>query len=202
MAHLSVASSSSVYGSNPKLPKSEFDYTRPMSPYAVSKQAAEGYALAYQVSYGTPTMAFRFFNVYGPGQPADHAYAAVIPKFIDAALGGRPVTMYGDGTQTRDFTFVDTVCEVLLQAAERRLVSPDPVNLAYQTNLSLLDLLRLIEKLLGHPVARRFCERRPGDVEASQADSGRVVAMFPDVLPVNLEAGLRATIEWMKRLPQ
>lgn len=198
--HLSVASSSSVYGANPKLPKSEFDYTRPMSPYAVSKQATEGYALAYQFCYGLPTMAFRFFNVYGPGQPPNHDYAAVIPKFIDAALHGRPVIVHGDGRQTRDFTFVDTVCSVLLQAAERNVISPDPVNLAYHTNVSLLKLLDLIEQQVGHSVAREFIERRAGDVKASQADSTRVTEMFGDVLPVSLEDGLKATIEWMKKL--
>lgn len=200
--HMSVASSSSVYGANPKLPKGEFDYTRPMSPYAVSKQAAEGYALAYQFSYGLPTIAFRFFNVYGPGQPADHDYAAVIPKFLEAAIQGRPVIVHGDGTQSRDFTFVDTVCAVLLKAAERTVVSSNPVNLAYGTNLNLLELLDLIEEELGHPVAREFVERRAGDVTASQADSSRVNRMFDDVIPVTLEKGLKATIEWMKGLPR
>lgn len=198
VSHLSVASSSSVYGANPKLPKSEFDYTRPMSPYAVSKQATEGYALAYQFSYGLPTVAFRFFNVYGPGQPADHDYAAVIPKFLDAALHGRRATVYGDGTQSRDFTFVDTVCSVLLEAAERTVISTDPVNLAFQTNTSLLELLDLMEKQLGGPVAREFTERRVGDVKASQADCSRVTELFGDVVPVSLEDGLKKTIEWMK----
>lgn len=196
--HLAVASSSSVYGANPKLPKSELDYTRPMSPYAVSKQATESYALAYQFSYGLPTLAFRFFNVYGPGQLADHDYAAVIPRFLDAALHGRPVTVHGDGTQSRDFTFVETVCSVLLQAAERHLTSSEPVNLAFQTNTSLLHLLDLLERALGFPVAREFAERRVGDVMASQADCSRVSAMFRDVVPVSLEDGLRSTIDWMK----
>jgi len=196
--HLSVASSSSVYGANPKLPKNEFDYTRPMSPYAVSKQATEGYALAYQFSYGLPTMAFRFFNVYGPGQAADHDYAAVIPKFLDAALHGRPATVHGDGTQSRDFTFVETVCSVLLEAAERCVTSTDPVNLAFETNTSLIELLDRIERQLGHPVAREFSEPRVGDVKASQADCGRVKELFGHVVPVSLEHGLAATIEWMK----
>ena len=195
--HLSCASSSSVYGANPKLPKSEFDYTRPMSPYAVSKQATEGYTLAYQVSYGLPTMAFRFFNVYGPGQPADHDYAAVIPKFLEAALHSRPVTVHGDGTQSRDFTYVDTVCEVLLEAAERRVISSDPVNLAYQTNTSLLQLLALMENQLGHPIAREYTASRVGDVKASQADCSRVQQLFPDVQPLDLDEGLRRTTAWM-----
>lgn len=198
ISHLSVASSSSVYGANPKLPKSEFDYTRPMSPYAVSKLATEGYTLAYQFAYGLPTLAFRFFNVYGPLQPADHAYAAVIPKFLQAALTGQPATVHGDGQQSRDFTFVETVCNVLLQAMEQGITSTEPVNLAYQTNTSLLELLGLIEENLGRPVEREFVESRVGDVRASQADSTRVHELFPDIKPVPLEKGLAATIEWMR----
>lgn len=198
--HVSCASSSSVYGANPKLPKSEFDYTRPMSPYAVSKQATEGYTLAYQFSYGLPTMAFRFFNVYGPGQAADHDYAAVIPKFLDAALHDRPVTIYGDGTQSRDFTFVDTVCSVLLKAGVDQVTSTEPVNLAFQTNTSLLELLELMETQLGHPIAREHTDPRVGDVKASQADCSRVLELFPHVEPISLESGLERTTEWMKGL--
>ncbi len=191
-----VASSSSVYGSNPKLPKSEFDWTRPMSPYAVSKQATEGYALAYQYSYGLKTLAFRFFNVYGPGQAAGHAYAAVIPKFLDAALHGRPLEIQGDGTQSRDFTFVDTVCAVIHDALRRQVFSPDPVNLAYGTNTTLLELIDLMEDQLGHPVEMDFTAPRVGDVRASQADNSRVRELFPDVEPVSLEDGLAGTLEW------
>lgn len=198
VGHVSVASSSSVYGANPKLPKSEFDYTRPMSPYAVSKLATEGYALAYQFSYGLPTLAFRFFNVYGPGQPADHDYAAVIPKFVEAALRGRPVTVHGDGTQSRDFTYVQTVCRVLLDAAVRGVASSEPVNLAYQSNTNLLELLALLENLLGHPIDREFTEPRVGDVRASQADCSRVRELFGDVQPVSLEDGLAETVAWLK----
>lgn len=198
--HLSCASSSSVYGANPKLPKSEFDYTRPMSPYAVSKIATEGYTLAYQFSYGLPTMAFRFFNVYGPGQPADHDYAAVIPKFLDAALHDRPAAVHGDGTQSRDFTYVDTLCAVLLDAAKRQVTSTEPVNLAFQTNTSLLELLDLMEQQLGHPIAREHTASRVGDVKASQADCTRVNEFFPGIVPVPLKEGLRRTTEWMRGL--
>jgi len=194
--HVIVASSSSVYGSNPKFPKSEFDWTRPMSPYAVSKQATEGYALAYQYSYGLKTLAFRFFNVYGPGQAAGHAYAAVIPKFLDAALNGRPLEIHGDGTQSRDFTFVDTVCAVIEDALRRQVFSPDPVNLAYGTNTTLLELISLMEDQLGHPVEKNFTAQRVGDVRASQADNTRVRELFPEVQPVSLEQGLASTLEW------
>lgn len=200
--HLSAASSSSVYGANPTLPKSEFDYTRPMSPYAVSKQATEGYTLAYQFAYGLPTLAFRFFNVYGPLQPADHPYAAVIPKFLHAALTGEPARIHGDGRQSRDFTYVETVCSVLLTAMEQRVVSNEPVNLAYTTNTDLLTLLGMIEEGLGRPVAREFEDPRVGDVRASQADSTRVRELFPDVVPVPLERGLAETIDWMRSVVQ
>lgn len=198
--HVVVASSSSVYGSNPKLPKSEFDWTRPMSPYAVSKQATEGYALAYQFSYGLKTLAFRFFNVYGPLQPADHAYAAVIPKFLDAAFDDRPAQVHGDGKQSRDFTYVDTVCSVIHQAIRDQIYSPDPVNLAYGTNTTLLALLDEIEAQLGHPVAREHTDPRTGDVRASQADNSRVKELFPGVQPVELQDGLAATIDWFRQI--
>lgn len=197
--HVSVASSSSVYGSNPKLPKSEYDWTRPMSPYAVSKQATEGYALAYQFSYGLKTMAFRFFNVYGPLQAADHAYAAVIPKFLDAAMNGKPAQVHGDGEQSRDFTYIDTVCAVIHQASTQHIFSPDPVNLAYGTNTTLLELLSDMEGQLGHPIAREHTERRTGDVRASQAENTRVKELFPGVQPVPLEDGLASTIAWFKQ---
>lgn len=200
--HVVVASSSSVYGSNPKLPKSEFDWTRPMSPYAVSKQATEGYALAYQFSYGLKTLAFRFFNVYGPAQAADHAYAAVIPKFLDAALHGRPLQVHGDGTQSRDFTFVDTVCAVIHSAVVRQVHSVDPVNLAYGTNTTLLDLIEMMKAQLGDDVETHFTAPRVGDVRASQADNTRVRELFPEVAPIPLERGLAATIEWFTSMEE
>lgn len=200
VGHVVVASSSSVYGSNPKLPKSEFDWTRPMSPYAVSKQATEGYALAYQFSYGLKTLAFRFFNVYGPLQAADHAYAAVIPKFLDAAFDGRPAQIHGDGRQSRDFTYIDTLCAVIHTAVQDQVFSPDPVNLAYGTNTTLLELLDDIEGQLGHPVAREHTDPRTGDVRASQADNSRVRQLFPKVDPVPLEHGLAETIAWFKQM--
>ncbi|MHB1063509.1 MAG: NAD-dependent epimerase/dehydratase family protein [Georgenia sp.] len=196
--HVIVASSSSVYGSNPKLPKSEFDWTRPMSPYAVSKQATEGYALAYQFSYGLKTLAFRFFNVYGPGQAAGHAYAAVLPKFLDAAMQGQPLQVNGDGTQSRDFTYVGTLCAVLHDAISRRVHSLDPVNLAFGTNTTLLQLIKMIEHELGRDLSREFAESRIGDVKASQADNTRVRELFPDVEPVSLETGLRETTTWFR----
>lgn len=198
--HVVVASSSSVYGSNPKMPKSELDWTRPMSPYAVSKQATEGYALAYQYSYGLKTLAFRFFNVYGPLQAANHAYAAVIPKFLDAAMNGRPAQVHGDGKQSRDFTFIDTVSAVISSAVRNGIASPDPVNLAYGTNTTLLELLDEMETQLGHAIERDHTTPRPGDVRASQADNSLVRKLFPDVHPTDLRDGLTATIDWFHHL--
>ena len=196
--HVVLASSSSVYGSNPKLPKNELDWTRPLSPYAVSKLATEAYALAYQSSYGVPTLPFRFFNVFGPGQSSAHAYAAVVPAFLDAALHGRPLPVNGDGRQSRDFTFVGTVAAVLLRAAERRETSLQPVNLAFGTNTTLLALIAEIESILGEPLAIEYHNDRIGDVRASQADSTEVRKMFDEIDPVSLRDGIEQTLAWFR----
>lgn len=194
--HVIVASSSSVYGSNPTLPKDEDLPPRPMSPYAASKLATESYALAWQSSYGLPTLAFRFFNVFGPLQAAGHAYAAVIPAFVDAALGGRPLQVHGDGTQSRDFTYVETVCAVLSDAVKRGVTSPVPINLAYGTRTNLLQVIKLLEELLGFELAINHTEPRAGDVPHSQASNERLEALFPDIKPTDLITGLTATINW------
>lgn len=193
-----VASSSSVYGSNPVLPKTEFAWTRPMSPYGVSKLATEGYTLAYNFSYGMRNLAFRFFNVYGPGQAADHDYAAVIPKFLDAALSGTPLTIHGDGLQSRDFTYVDTVAAVITTAIAERTHSNDPVNLAYGTNTTLLELIEKLESTLGAKVERVHDGPRVGDVRASQSDGELIRTLFPGITPVELDAGLASTVEWFR----
>ena len=125
-AYVVVASSSSIYGGNPTLPKHEGLAPRPLSPYAASKLAAEAYTLAYAASFDLEVLAFRFFNVYGPRQAADHAYAAVVPKFVAAALAGDKLVVHGDGEQTRDFTFVESVTAVLADAVERKVTSADP----------------------------------------------------------------------------
>lgn len=197
-AYVAYASSSSVYGANLKLPKSEFDWTRPLSPYAVTKLGAEAYVLAYQKTFDLPTLAFRFFNVYGPRQSAGHAYAAVIPRFLEAAYAGRELPVHGDGMQSRDFTYVDSVCAVLTSAVERRLVDPDPVNLAYGTNTSLLDLIEMLREKTGLPLRVVHGEPRVGDVRASQADGIRIRELFPDLAPVPLSEGLDSTVAWYK----
>jgi UDP-glucose 4-epimerase len=196
--HVIIASSSSVYGANPVIPKHEDLPTAPMSPYAASKLAAESYALAYQRSFDLPVLAFRFFNVFGPLQPADHAYAAVVPAFVSAALRGDPLIVYGDGEQTRDFTSVDTVADVIQSAIHRRVTDLQPMNLAFGRRTSLLELINLLEHLVGHSVAVEHTRPRVGDVRDSQADSTRVRERFSDVEPVGLEAALRATLEWFR----
>jgi UDP-glucose 4-epimerase len=196
--HVIVASSSSVYGANPELPKREELVPMPVSPYAASKLAAEAYALAYQRSFGLPVLAFRFFNVFGPLQPAGHDYAAVIPTFVDAALAGRPLPVHGDGRQSRDFTYVGTVTEVLTEALLRRVTSEGPVNLAFGSRIDLLTVIGFIEGVLGHRVEVDHQAPRPGDVRHSQADAGRLLALFPSVRAVEFEAGLRATIDWFR----
>lgn len=190
------ASSSSVYGSNPILPKPELTWTRPMSPYAVSKLATEAYTNAYRTSYGINTLAFRFFNVYGPNQPADHIYAAVIPKFIDATLSGKELEIHGDGTQSRDFTYVETVCEAIWSSIENGISHPHPVNLAFGTNSNLLDLVEIIKDKSGLHPRISFTDSRIGDVPASQADPDNFKNLFPSLSPVSLQMGIERTIAW------
>ncbi|MEI2704765.1 MAG: NAD-dependent epimerase/dehydratase family protein [Ilumatobacteraceae bacterium] len=197
--HVLFASSSSVYGSNPALPKHEDLAPRPMSPYAASKLATESTALAYSSSYALPVLAFRFFNVYGPLQRAGHAYAAAIPAFVHAALRGEPVTVFGDGSQSRDFTFVDTVCEVLTDAVIRRVTSAEPVNLAFGSRIRLNDIIDRLSQVLDSSLNVRYAAPRVGDVLHSSADGTRVRALFPAVRPVALDVGLAATVEWMRR---
>jgi UDP-glucose 4-epimerase len=196
--HLIVASSSSVYGANPTLPKHEDLRPQPLSPYAAQKLAVETYALAWAHSFGLDVLTFRFFNVFGPLQTAGHAYAAVVPAFIDAALAGRPLPVHGDGHQTRDFTFVDSVTDVITAAVSRRVTSPDAVNLAFGGRFSLLDVINALEQLLGIDLERDHLPPRTGDVRDSQADQTRLRALFPDIEPVSLEEGLRRTIRWFQ----
>jgi len=199
VGHVVVASSSSVYGANPTLPKHEGLAQLPMSPYAASKLATEGYALGYQHSYGLPVLAFRFFNVFGPRQAVGHAYAAVVPAFVEAALIGRPIPVHGDGTQSRDFTSVDTVTAVIEDALLRSVVYPEPVNLAYGTRTDLVALIELLEEILGRPLAREHRPRRPGDVDHSRADDTRLRGLFPEIEPTPLSDALRATVAWYEQ---
>ena len=193
-----VASSSSVYGANPTLPKSETALPMPMSPYAVSKLAAEQYTLAWQYSYGMKTLPFRFFNVFGPKQAPDHDYAAVVPTFIASAIRGETLHINGDGLQSRDFTYVGTVCDVISEAATRRISHNSPVNLAFGTRTSLLEVVEILEKIMGRSLHVSHREDRVGDVRHSQADNSVLKKLFAEVNPVTLEEGLHSTVEWLQ----
>jgi UDP-glucose 4-epimerase len=198
--HVVAASSSSVYGSVQISPKSEDLPTRPLSPYAASKLGSEANVLAYGESFELPVLALRFFNVYGPMQSAGHAYAAVIPRFIDAALRGKPIHIHGDGQQVRDFTFVRTVTEILVDALLRRVTSPTPVNLAFGTRTSVERLADHVAAAVGVLPKVEYGPARPGDVRDSQADARLLQLLFPNTKPVELVAGLEETVDWFREM--
>lgn len=195
-AHVIVASSSSVYGANLTTPKREDLTPQPISPYAVSKLAAESYGLAFQTTYNLDTLVFRFFNIYGPLQSARHPYAAVIPCFISALLDGEHLKVFGDGTQSRDFTSVRSVTTILADAVRRRVTHHRPVNLAFGGNVTLLELIAHLERLTERPAVLDLLEPRIGDVRASQADSTVLRSLFPDARAETLDDGLQAALTW------
>ena len=194
-----VASSSSVYGANEILPKHESLATRPISPYAASKLATEAYSLAWGHAYGLPVLALRFFNIFGPLQPPLHSYAAAIPSFLAAAFQDLPLPVHGDGTQSRDFTYVDTVVDVLVDALRRRVHHPEPVNLAFGTQVSLLEVIGHLEEIIGRSLPIDHLPSRAGDVPKSQADYSTLRALFPDVSPTSLRTGLTNTVDWFRQ---
>ena len=200
--HVVVASSSAVYGSNPGLPRTESDWTRPLSPYAASKLATEAYASAFSSSYGINTLAFRFFNVYGPRQRADHPYAAVIPQFISGFLDKKPLTIFGDGNQSRDFTYVDSICRAIHESCERSLGHAGPVNLAFGSRTTLNELILMLETELETEIQLDFAAARFGDVYSSQADNSLLATLLPTIGPTPLVDGLRSTVDWFKRNQQ
>ncbi len=193
-----VASSSSVYGANDTLPKHEGLAARPVSPYAASKLATEAYTLAWGHSYDMPVLALRFFNVFGPLQPPLHTYAAVIPAFLSAAMQGQPLPVHGDGTQCRDFTYVDTVVAVIVDAISRRVSHLEPLNLAFGQKITLLEVISELEVIMDHNLSVDFQPSRVGDVARSQADSSALKRKFPDITPSNFAHGLRATADWFR----
>ena len=197
-AHVVLASSSSVYGGGGALARNENTVCRPLSPYGVSKLAAESYAAAYRTSFALDTISFRFFNVYGPLQDPDNAYAAVIPTFLRSALRGEPLTIHGDGEQSRDFTFVDSVVDVLADAVGRRVTSHAPVNLAFGTRTTLNELAAKIGQVMGRKQEVRYEPARLGDIRHSHAYPAMLRDLFPDVRPVPLLTGLLRTLSWVE----
>ena len=195
-----LASSSSVYGDNDAPAKHEQLPVAPKSPYGASKLAAESYALAHHRTYGLGVLAFRFFNVFGPLQTAGHAYAAVVPSFVDRAMRGEPLVVHGDGKQSRDFTYVGTVCATIVDAIERRVTADGPVNLAFGTQVPLLEVIELIEAELGRSLDREHVEERAGDIKHSKADPSKLGSLFPAIEPVDIATGVKKTVSWFGSL--
>lgn len=196
-AHVILASSSSVYGANPTLPKVETLQCMPMSPYAVSKLATEQYAMAYANCYDLPVLPFRFFNVFGPGQMPGHAYAAVVPVFLEAAVTGKDLPINGDGEQSRDFTYVGTVVRTLVAAIVNRTTS-GPTNLAFGTRTTLNELVKIIGRELQAELTVAHRPPRAGDVRHSQAANHELTRLFPEISATTLTEGIHETAAWMK----
>ncbi len=192
------ASSSSVYGDSPTLPKREDMPTDPLSPYAASKLAGENYCRAFYQVYGLPTVALRYFNVFGPRQDPASQYAAVIPKFITALLRGEPPAIYGDGTQSRDFTYVTNVVQANLLACEREEAVGQVMNVACGGRYTLLDLYRELAALTGAEVQPVFAPARPGEVKHSLAAIDRAAQALGYRPQVHWREGLRRTVGWYK----
>lgn len=200
VGHVCVASSSSVYGANPILPKTESLATLPLSPYAVTKLATESYANAYSTSFGLSTIAFRFFNVFGPLQRADHVYAAVIPKFLAALKEKKPLEIFGDGEQSRDFTSIHSVTDAITKTVLRTITSSTPVNLAFGTRISLNSVVELLEEMHPQRVEVKYFDPRPGDVKHSQASSELLDSLLPDVVQPEFDHALREVYDWYMAL--
>jgi UDP-glucose 4-epimerase len=194
---LIFASSSSVYGEEGELPRRETQRANPMSPYAVSKLAAERYCISFNRIYGIETISLRYFNVFGPRQDPHSQYAAVVPRFISAVAAGRPVLIYGDGDQVRDFTFVSNVVDANLAAAHAPEASGAVINVATGRRTTVNELADMIGEVLGRPVARDHEHSRTGDVKESWADIGAAQELLGWGPSVDLREGLQLTAESM-----
>jgi len=193
------AASSSAYGDTPQLPKCESMTPNPKSPYAAQKLAGEHYMRIFYEVYGLETVSLRYFNVFGPKQDPASTYAAVIPRFITTVLSGRAPTVYGDGLQTRDFTYIDNVVQVNLLACEAPKDACGKVfNVACEERVSLLEILEIIYELAGRRVPPRFEPPRPGDVRDSLAD----ISLARDLLgyepTVPFPEGLSRTFDFFR----
>jgi nucleoside-diphosphate-sugar epimerase len=193
------ASSSSVYGDSETLPKSEGMCPNPKSPYAISKLAAEQYCRVFGEMHDMPTVSLRYFNVFGPRQDPNSQYAAVIPIFVKALLDGRSPTIFGDGEQTRDFTFISNVVAGNLLAARSNLRGASVYNLACGGRFSLNYLYGRLKDTLGVDLEATFAPPRSGDVKHSQADISAVKSDLGFAVTAEFDEGLERTIEWYKK---
>jgi UDP-glucose 4-epimerase len=190
------ASSSSVYGNSGTLPRVESAALDPIAPYAVAKLAAERYCVSFSRVYSIETVALRYFNVFGPRQDPTSQYAAVVPRFIDAIAAGRSISIYGDGTQSRDFTYVANVVQANLLAAEAEEVSGAVVNVATGLPVTVNALAATIGRLLDRPVEVQYLPDRAGDVRHSWADLAAAKRLLGYEASVGLEEGLQRTAEF------
>ena len=190
------ASSSSIYGDTKKLPQSEDQIPQPISPYAATKLAGEHYCRVFAKSFGLETVALRYFNVFGPRQSLESEYAVVIPKFITCMLRGEQPPVHGDGKQSRDFTYIDNVVEANLTAASRESVSGEVFNVACGKAYSLLDLIRILNDILGKDIKPKFEDPRPGDVKHTLADITKMKRLLKIDPGVDFVLGLRKTVEY------
>ena len=193
------ASSSSVYGETPELPKREDMSPQPLSPYALSKLAGEHYASVFKHVYNFEIVSLRYFNIFGPRQDPESQYAAVIPRFITALLNGKAPVVYGDGLQSRDFTFVDNVVNANLRAAEADGIAGEAFNVACGGRYTLLDLLNKTKEVLGSEIEPVHEAARAGDVRDSQASIEAAQKAFGYRVSVDFGEGLQKTIEWYKQ---
>jgi nucleoside-diphosphate-sugar epimerase len=192
------AGSSSAYGDTPTLPKREDMPTAPLSPYALQKLVAEQYCQMFTRLYGLETVTIRYFNVFGPRQDPSSAYSGVISLFSTALLEGRRPTIYGDGEQTRDFTYVSNVVDGVLRACESSGASGEVINVATGGRISLNQLLETMNGILGTSISPVYAEARVGDVRDSQADITKAAALLGYAPTVGLEEGLRHTLDWCR----
>ena len=195
---LVFAASSSAYGDTPTLPKHEAMPTQPLSPYALQKVIGEQYLQLFTRLYGLETVAIRYFNVFGPRQDPSSPYSGVISVFATALLENRPPTIYGDGEQTRDFTYVANVVDGVLRACEAPGAAGQVINVATGGRISLNMLFEEMRRLVGAHVRPAYQEARAGDVRDSQADITRARELLGYVPTVSFEEGLRDTLEWYR----
>ena len=190
------SSSSSVYGDTDVFPEKETAIPGPISPYALSKLTGEHYCKIFSLYFGLPAIALRYFNVFGPRQSLDDEYAVVIPKFIDCLLHNKQPPIFGNGKQSRDFTFVKNVVEANLLAAKASKINYGVFNIANGKDTSVLDLVRILNKILGKNIKALFLEKRKGDVFKTLADikTSRKLLKFKPV--VDFTTGLKITAKY------
>ena len=196
---LVYAGSSSAYGDTPTLPKHEDMPTAPKSPYALQKLVGEQYCQMFTQLYGFETVTTRYFNVFGPRQDPGSPYSGVISLFATAIPARREPIIYGDGEQTRDFTYIANVVDGVLRACEAPQASGEVINVATGLRISLNELLRVINKLVGSNVQPIYKEPRAGDIRDSQADISKARALLGYTPHVSFEEGLKQTLEWCRR---